>query len=514
VQKGAGAGPSALTRRLVGTSSLRAAANRAIRRDVTVGPSPAGRPAPSPFPWIPKGGIKATHPGGNTIGTQVREAQPRADGYRHIDTPRLIAQLKRLHVNTYYYSVWDSPTDWDDLKNEFAPAAKKAGIDIWVGLAPPSECQDSAVKVQSGRCSRPFKLDFVSWAREIATLSKQYPNIKAWAVDDFLESDNAKLFTTDYLTQVSQTAKAINPNLALYTVAYYGTAIDPTFYDKFKGLVDGIIYPYLGADGNTNDASLVAHNLDQIDAVARPRGYSVVFLDYSGRFLDAPLAPTAPYVKDVLDTAMQYQRDGKTDGTISYGTQLTGEDLVDANQPPRHGNGRLAIVVPPHVGTSAGDYGAVSQVVKVDPNSPRYELDFWHRDPQFGGLGGYHFKRVLIDGQPVYDSDTADWWSNYLWSDTDVLRGPIDVTDLVKGKKQVTLTFELMDKQGVGDFYMDAAFDDISTIGLDVKDPGFEDPSAWTVSSQGGHIYPVVYVYHRDEPSRIFDVVRREFGGN
>ncbi|GIL25042.1 hypothetical protein [Actinocatenispora comari] len=469
---------------------------------------PASRDASRP--WVPADGVRATHPGGNTIGTQVREAKPRSDGYRHIDTPRLIKKLKALHVNTFYYTVWDEPTDWPDLVNEFAPAAQRAGILVWVGLAPPSECFPNKDAHLAGRCSRPYETDFLTWAKQVANLSMKYPNVVAWAIDDFLIGDNAKLFTHDYLTQMRQITKAINPKLGLYTIAYYDTAVDPSFYDKYGDVIDGVVYPYLGHDNNTNDASAVSENLNKILPLANAKKLSVVLLDYSGRELDSTLAPTARYVNDILNVGMRYTRQHKIDGVISYGTQLTGQNLIDPSQGPRQGDGRLALTVQAHVGTKTGDYAEASQEVTVDPKSPRYELSWWQRDPYYGGLGGYHFMQVLIDDQVVWQSDVTNWFS-FMWVNGSDTQGPVDVTQFVKGKKQVKIAFRLYEKQGVGDYYVDATFDDLSSIGLGIKDPGFEDPSAWTISGNSQHVNATVFVYHRDEPTRIFRTVARQF---
>ena len=98
---------------------------------------------------IPAGGIRSALTGGNTIGGSIREPEPRADGYRHLDTPAMIEKLKELNLNHYFYGVWDSPTDWDDLKSEFLPAAAEAGIQVWPYLVPPSETD------LEGRASRP-----------------------------------------------------------------------------------------------------------------------------------------------------------------------------------------------------------------------------------------------------------------------------------------------------------------------------------------------------------------------
>lgn len=469
---------------------------------------PVGRSAGRP--WVPADGVRATHPGGNTIGTQVREAEPRSDGYRHIDTPRLIARLTALHVNTFYFTVWDEPTDWQDLTTEFAPAAQRAGIRVWVGLAPPSECFPNDDAHLAGRCSRPYQTDFLTWAKQVAQLSTRYPNVVAWAIDDFLIGDNAKLFTHEYLAHMRRITTSINPDLGLYTIAYYDTAVDPDFYAKYGDVIDGIVYPYLGRDNNTNDASAVADNLDTILPLADKRNLSVILLDYSGRLLDSVLAPTARYVDEVLDVGMRYTREHKIDGVISYGTQLTGENLTDPSQGPRQGDGRLALTVAPHTGTQTGDYAQVSQRVTVDPDSPRYELSWWHRDPYYGGTDGYHVKQVLIDGKVIWQSDVSDWF-NFMWVNGSDTQGPMDVTQYVKGKKAVTIAFRLYEKKGVGDFYVDATFDHLSSVGLTIHDPGFEDPSAWTVGGNSRHVDATVFVYHRDEPERIFGTVADHF---
>ena len=149
---------------------------------------------------LPAGGIKATLVGGNTIGGALRERAARPDGYRHVDTAALVRRLTEMSANTYLYGIWDSPTDWDDLRLEFLPAAQAAGIDVIPYIVPPSETFDR------GRASRPFTLDFVRWAKEFATLSLEYPALKAWAIDDFEVGANAELFTAEYMGQLKAAA--------------------------------------------------------------------------------------------------------------------------------------------------------------------------------------------------------------------------------------------------------------------------------------------------------------------
>ena len=77
----------------------------------------------------------------------------------------MVKRLKELEVTTYYWLIWHAPTDWDDLKL-FLPKAAQAGVEVWVYLVPPSE----SPPLYGTQTSEPFRLDFNSWAEEIARL--------------------------------------------------------------------------------------------------------------------------------------------------------------------------------------------------------------------------------------------------------------------------------------------------------------------------------------------------------
>lgn len=144
----------------------------AVPRAAAGPPGAGGEQQPKPF-------LSAME-GGNTVEAKIREAAPRADGFRHIDTPATIHRLQQMHATMYTFGIWDKATDWDDLRLEFAPAAARAGIDVMVYLVPPSECFPNPVRYLDGRCSRPFNTDYIRWATELAKLSLTYPNIKSW----------------------------------------------------------------------------------------------------------------------------------------------------------------------------------------------------------------------------------------------------------------------------------------------------------------------------------------------
>jgi hypothetical protein len=122
--------------------------------------------------------------------------------------------------------------------------------------------------------------------------------------------------------------------------------------------------------------------------------------------------------------------------------------------------------------------------VRVDPHSARYELSFWEylRHAASGPHRGSHIASVTVDGLSIWSSDAMDL-IQYLWVNGATPQGPIDVSDLVRGKSHVTLAFTLCEAAGVTDFGSDVGFDNIETIGLDVHNPSFENTSAWTLSS-------------------------------
>lgn len=457
---------------------------------------------------VPDGGIKAALIGGNTIGACLREPTARADGYRHIDTPAMIKRLRELNVNTYFYGIWDSPTDWDDLREEFLPAAADIGLDVITYLVPPSETDPD------GKASRPYVTDYVAWARAHAELSLRYPNLIAWSIDDFEFDVNAKLFTHDYMTLMRETQDAINPDLGFLTCAYYGAAISPEFLDKYGPFIDGIVYPFLdGTNHNTQISSTVQADLDEIRVVTEPRGILTILLVYAGRFLTSQLRPTETYVDATIRAGLEYAAESKIAGIVAYGTQLDGAPTPPSENLAMYGDGRLSLAAPHNARVPAGTYAEGRQTVRVDADAARHELSFWHyramaaRPPE---KGDYTFA-ILVDGEQVWSCDATGGDGVLLWMQGHGLQGPIDITGQLRGKTSATLAFRLTAEREVRGRYVDVGFDNLESIGFEITDPGFETGAGWEFSERTGPVLATIDHFVPDRPERIFTAVANAF---
>ncbi|HCU37630.1 MAG TPA: hypothetical protein DGT21_20005 [Armatimonadetes bacterium] len=164
----------------------------------------------------------------------------RIAGGQHVDCPRLVKRLTELGVNTYMWLIWHNANDWEDL-HAFLPMAAEAGIEVWVYLVPHSE---TALTNPQWPYSEPFRLDYIRWAREIALLSLQYPNLVGYVIDDFWYNfDVADRFSIEYTRQMVEAGRAVNPALKFYPLMYY-RQIGLPFSEKLAPLIDGVVAAY------------------------------------------------------------------------------------------------------------------------------------------------------------------------------------------------------------------------------------------------------------------------------
>ncbi len=163
------------------------------------------------------------------------------------------------------------------------------------------------------------------------------------------------------------------------------------------------------------------------------------------------------------------------------------------------GAGRLAFTLSPGSGTRAGNYAQATQVVTVEPNVSAYRLDFSDLD-RYANVpegSGYHFKQVLVDGAVVWESDVEDD-GGFSWQHRSV-----DLTAALRGKAKVALAFRLYERNGVGSFPLNVGIDDVRGSGFAVRNPGFENTSAWVLSGDSQQLHPLIDLYAADRPARI-----------
>jgi hypothetical protein len=301
-------------------------------------------------------GLRGTMIGGNTYGDQVREAQPRADGYRHIDTPKLIAKLKRANANLYLFQIWNSPTDWADLTEEFAPAAQEAGIQVWPYIG-----------------------------------------------------QNGQTFTPEYMQQMKDAQDAVKPSLEFYTTAYLGAATDDGFLGKYAPYITGIIYPYLGLRSNLVDASEVGQTVDMIEPHTDAYGLDVMFLMYANHFVGPQPHPNDRYIDAILGAVRPRIADGQLRGVIAYGMPMDGTPALNSDADARTGVGRLSLSV--SSSAPAGSTASASQTITVDPDSRRQAVTFWHSDWWARTPAGFDGSTPSSSSSTARSSGTATSWT-------------------------------------------------------------------------------------------------------
>jgi hypothetical protein len=277
---------------------------------------------------------------------EIRESAARADGYAHIDTPRMIQRLRQGNMRTYGFLVKHQVTDWNDFRLEFLPAAQAAGLNVWLYLTPPSEVTPE-----------PFRDDFITWAAEAGKLAQQYSVLTGFAIDDFVGTNlkdtfTPEYFSPDYVARMVAAAHQYSTNLMFLPVVYdYSVHIPPTlplnyispgFADNFGPYCGGLIFPYINY---TNKDDLTAE------------------------------APQIAYDRDVLD------------GKLA----------------------QFLVVYPWSTPSHAGDYAAVSQTLTNNAGFPDAPYLFNARvsDAYSGTTSGYHQLQVLVDGTVVWQRDVA-----------------------------------------------------------------------------------------------------------
>jgi antirestriction protein len=456
---------------------------------------------------LPSSVILSVMTGGNTNGNDViREKYPRADGYRHINTPAMIARLKALHVNTYTYEIWHSPADWEDLKNEFASAAEAAGINIQVYVVSPSECFAPRRPHLNGRCSEPYKTNYIAWARAIAKLSLEYPNIKSWAIDDFLNGSNRKLFTREYLEKIRATADSINSHLKMFSTLYKRQYTESNL-NLIQGVLDGVIFPYLGAGHSNSDPKLLDSQLNTLISKTREHNLKLALLIYAGRISSANLPPRATYISSLLHQAIPYLKDRRLIGIVGYGMPMQLGQQPSYLDRARSGRGRLVFTIERARQASHKSYASASQMIKIDPNVEKKVLSFFHFNQYQQGkhVNGSQDIQLLVDGKVVWEQPiTSD--PGHTW-----VHEKLNLTSELAGKVRAELTFRLVNQKGGKMWPIVYGIDDVTGSGIMIYNGGFEMNNGWSLKRNDPYIQPLIHIYNTNQPMRIFNAIGKVY---
>lgn len=397
---------------------------------------------------------------------ELREPRPRQDGVRHVDTPRLIRKLKELGVSQYFYLIWHASTDWDDLRKEFLPAAKKAGIDVWVYLVPPTEAR--------WKKSEPFGTDYVAWFRAIGSLSRAYSNLKGVVMDDF--NHNLSFFTPNYVARMKQAGRKMNPDLQFHPQIYY-TAIHPGLLKKYRSLFDGVVMTFRdGKYRNTQRTRDMERQIAITSRLLKKEGLAFILMIHASKLSATPSNPSLRYVKESLRIGLDQLNKGNIQGLVTYVLQK--EWFPERRDRTAYsGFGYGSLFIPPGYTPDPGGWGEIKQIIHPD-RSGDYRLDFHHLSVYPRNLNkGQYVKQVLVDQRVVWEEDVragqvAQWKKKTL-----------RLTSFLHGKKEAVLTLRLLRKKAGSSTWLYTGFDQLEPMGFKVANPSFEERSEWSYLS-------------------------------
>ncbi|MFD1425702.1 hypothetical protein JOD24_003072 [Kroppenstedtia sanguinis] len=404
-----------------------------------------------------------------------------------MDTPRLIQKLKELGVTQYFYLVWHAPTDWDDFRHEFLPAARQAGIDVWVYLVPPSE----AHRIQS----EPFGTDYIAWFRAIGSLSRNYANLKGVVMDDF--NHNLSFFTPEYVAKMKQAAKKSNRDLLFYPQIYY-SAIHPHILEKYRSLFDGVVMTFRdGKYRNTQRNQDLEEQISKTSRLLAREGLPLILMVHASKLSATPSNPSAHYVEESLRTGLRQLHHGNIQGLVTY--VLHKEWFPERRDHAAYsGDGYGSLFIPSGPAPAPGNKGEIRQLIRPKP-SGKYELRFHHMSVYPRNLRkGEYVKQILIGDRVVWEEDVRA-------GEVEKWKGEsLNLTPHLRGKKETNLTLRLVRKGGKSPSWLYIGFDRLDPLGFQLTQANFEEPSGWSYHSNHPAIIGETLIYDPKRRLRVY----------
>jgi hypothetical protein len=247
---------------------------------------------------------------------------------KRTDVPKLMTALKNMGAKDYLHLVWSKdlyPNSWEDFKL-LAPEFRKAGLRLWLYLAPPSEPP----------APDPFGQDYIRWARECAKLAKEYPCIAGLCIDDF--NGNVDKFTPAYCKDMMNAAHKIAPHLALLVTNYFGYYEASMAEHVRTGAIDGVIFPYFLPQKNHSDTTLLESQVETfrkwLDEQTGKGGFSktmpLVVMIYATKHSQSSDLPTPAFIRKCLEIGLKATAKGSANGVCTYGLPKDKPEFTDA----------------------------------------------------------------------------------------------------------------------------------------------------------------------------------------
>lgn len=450
---------------------------------LTFGAAPALAAPPEP---APESAASSGTPHHDTMlgdfAAPIYHEETSPEGVKLVDAEATLDALEEAKVNTYAYPIFGLPhygdgtagpieitqSQWDRVP-EFAEAASKRGIDVYLYLVPPSigALDTSVPRPEQEPGIAPFGWDYIAWAEETAKLSKEHPNIGGLFIDDFdsntpyHDSPYSFAFTPEYVEQMSAAAKQHNPDFTIHGVVYYQSL---EVASNFRGALDGVVFPYRATTGDPGTAD-----------PSKVREEGEVYGDLTHCFSGdtcLQLASSADAPSDSTATA-------STSIDVAAGKQHELEIALNHDNylPTCEDGSCYQFSVPNYTPTANGDYAAISQEVTVTGDGP-HNLSFWTGAVN-SSLAGYHVLEALVNGEVVASRDVND------------PAGPkvldVNVTDHIGDAETATVTFRLHNATGVGNYDGQIFLDEIELTGAEIADASFDEPEsqAWLTEQVG-----------------------------
>lgn len=235
---------------------------------------------------------------------------PRLENGR-ADLETLIEQLVDLNVNTYFWWIWHSEFDWEDL-HLFLPLAKRNSIKVWVGFPGPAQ---TPPRITSMPSLVPYGVNYQKWVEEIALLSLEYSNLVAWSLDDVFGLNLDMLWTPEYIEELITIVHEINPRLAFVACVYYNSS-KIEFVKSYEQNFDAILFPYKADSSgkhNLRDTHYFKEEIASMKSLFTDKEMPFILDIYSMRHYGIDHSSSAGYVGEMIELGKEY-----ADGIMIY----------------------------------------------------------------------------------------------------------------------------------------------------------------------------------------------------